>query len=213
MLRVCGHMEELYRVVLRARARLLTLRSGYPDDAAFQALCGLAACGELEQPASADAASDCCRARHEEVEALHERFAASRGAYIRFKRGAHGCGAVHRNAAVPLSEFDLVAPAARLEEAALLVGLGLGAPERDGVQALAAAAAATNLTATLAAVKAARAALDPEDWLALRSFNVCGEEVYLTLETRFHALVSAAGQDFSELLYSARRRRMELAGS
>jgi hypothetical protein len=43
--------------------------------------------------------------------------AQSRGAYLRFKRAAHGCGALHRGSTAPLSEFDIVAPLQRLVRA------------------------------------------------------------------------------------------------
>ena len=128
---------------------------------------------------------------------------------MRFKRGAHGCDVLQRNASAALAEFDIVAPESRVSDAVLLASLALGTPETRAPGFLAAAAVASNLAAAEAAAAAARASLSAEDHRALASFNVCSNAVYEGVQLRFEEMMAKVSEDFAELLAAAHTVRLE----
>ena len=133
--------------------------------------------------------------------------AQSRGAYVRYKRGAHGCDKLQRNASGALAAFDVVAPESRLEEAVLLASLALGTPETRAPELLAAAAVASNLAGMEAAAAALRESLPEGDYRALVSFNICSNLVYEDVQARFSQMMAIVSGEFGDLLADARARR------
>ena len=128
---------------------------------------------------------------------------------MRFKRAALGCAPLDRGASAPLAEFDIVAPAAALEDAVLLAALSLGLPDLAATGTVARAAAKTRLGARLAAFAAVRANVSDTDWRALQGFNPCAAEVYGRVQRRYAALMAQAGETFSAIVAVERRRRTE----
>jgi hypothetical protein len=135
--------------------------------------------------------------------------AQSRGAYVRYKRGAHGCDKLQRNASAALSAFDVVAPESRLEEAVLLASLALGTPETRAPELLAAAAVESNLAGMEAAAASLRESLQESDYRALVSFNICSNLVFEDVTARFSQMMAVVSGDFTDLMADARARRLK----
>ena len=91
----------------------------------------------------------------------------------------------------------------------LLAALGLGVSEAAATGAVATASSTAHTAAALAADAATRARVSDTDMRALRSFNTCSLAVYAAADSRFTAMMTAAGEPFAALIAIARRRRTE----